>query len=184
MEDMLSFAKGPLFALTFLFMALGLARHVLLQVRMLATKGRTLRRVHWRRVFADSLSWAFPYGHLARGTLMLTLVSIIFHAGAIIVPLFLGGHIVLWEGFLGLELPSIGQNAADGLTLSTILCLSILLFYRIVVPRAALSRAEPPRGLQPACADPSSIRHRLPGFASGLEPGSMEHHDASSYPER
>ncbi|MEJ2421103.1 MAG: hypothetical protein P8018_05125 [Acidobacteriota bacterium] len=136
MEDMLSFAKGPLFALTFLFMALGLARHVLLQVRMLATKGRTLRRVHWRRVFADSLSWAFPYGHLARGTLMLTLVSIIFHAGAIIVPLFLGGHIVLWEGFLGLELPSIGQNAADGLTLSTILCLFILLFYRIVVPRS------------------------------------------------
>ena len=136
MDNLLAFAKGPLFALTFLFMLLGLSRHVLLQVRMLITKGRTLQRVKWRTVIGDTLSWAFPFDHLVRGTLLLTAVSIIFHIGAIIVPLFLADHILLWEGFLGINLPSISQGLADVLTLSTIASLCILLFYRILISRS------------------------------------------------
>jgi nitrate reductase gamma subunit len=122
-------------------MVLGLARHALLQVHMLATKGKTLRRVIWRRVLTDSLSWAVPVRHLQRGTVTLTVTSILFHVGAILVPLFLADHVVLWEAFLGVGLPALGPKFADYLSLVTITCILILLNYRLLVSRSrALSR--------------------------------------------
>jgi nitrate reductase gamma subunit len=136
MDGWLHFAKGPLFALTFLFMVLGLARHVLLQVHLLVTKGRTLRRVRWRTLLMDTLGWVFPYDHMVRGTLLLTLSSILFHVGVLIVPLFLGDHVALWERFLGIRLPTIGEGLADALTLSTVGCLLVLFFYRLLIPRS------------------------------------------------
>ena len=136
MDAWIEFAKGPLFALTFLFMLLGLARHVLLQLRLLATKGRTLRRVRWRRVLLDTLSWALPYDHMIRGTLLLTLASIVFHAGVVVVTLFLGDHVALWQRFLGIRLQAVGEGFADALTIATIVSLLVLLFYRMVIPRS------------------------------------------------
>jgi nitrate reductase gamma subunit len=50
--------------------------------------------------------------------------------------------VVLWEGFLHINLPAIGQGAADFLTLMTILCLLLLLGWRLFVGRVrAMSRA-------------------------------------------
>lgn len=136
MDSWIDLAKGPLFALTFLFMVLGLARHVLMQVHLLLTKGRTLRRVRWRMVMMDTLSWALPYDHMVRGTLLLTFASILFHVGVVVVPLFLGNHVALWESFLGIRLPAIGEGLADMLTLSTIACLFALFFYRVLIHRS------------------------------------------------
>jgi len=141
MDVWLEFARGPLFAFCFLVMVLGLARHLILQVYLLLNKGHTLRRVRWSMVALDSLGWAIPLRHLIRGTVVLTLASVLFHIGVIVVPLFLGDHVLLWETTLGFDLPQIGQRTADILTLSTLACLLVLLFYRIWVPRSrALSR--------------------------------------------
>ncbi|MFH2037610.1 MAG: hypothetical protein ABIJ45_14515 [Candidatus Zixiibacteriota bacterium] len=51
------------------------------------------------------------------------------------VPLFLADHIVLWEGFLKIDLPQIGYGLADFLTLFSIVCLIILLGFRIFSSR-------------------------------------------------
>jgi nitrate reductase gamma subunit len=140
-DGWLGIATGPLFAATFLVMVLGLARHVLLQLCLVATKAATLRRVRWRQAVADSLGWVVPVRHLVPGTLILSLTSILFHVGAILVPIFLPDHVALWEGFLGVGLPSIGRSLADALTLVTIGCLAVLFGYRLLIPRSrALSR--------------------------------------------
>jgi nitrate reductase gamma subunit len=136
MDGLLAFARGPLFALTFLFMILGLARHVLVQLQLLVTKGRTLRKVRWIRLLKDTLSWALPYDHLLPGTLVLTIASFVFHLGVILVPVFLEGHVVLWEAYLGIELPTIGAGLADVLTLSSIACALVLFSYRVLIPRS------------------------------------------------
>ncbi len=141
MDAWLDTARGPLFTFAFLVMVLGLARHVLLQVALLVAKGRTLRRVRWKVVAADTLSWAFPVRHLVPGTVLFSLASFAFHAGAILVPLFLADHIVLWERFSGLDLPALGRGAADVLTGVVLVCVPILFAHRLLVPRArALSR--------------------------------------------
>jgi nitrate reductase gamma subunit len=140
-ETMLDFARGPLFMLSFLVMLLGLARHVLLQLHLLVTKRQELRRVRWQMLASDTLSWALPVRHLIRGTVLLSLASILFHVGVVVVPLFLADHVALWERFLGVNLPAIGQGLADLLTLLTIVCVAVLFGYRLFVTRSrALSR--------------------------------------------
>lgn len=137
MNDWIDIARGPLFAVSFLVMVLGLGRLVLLQLHaLIVKKGRRLNQVSWRRVALDSLSWAVPLRHLVRGTICISAISILFHVGAILVPLFCQNHIVLWEGFLGIGLPGLGRGMADALTLSTIGCCLLLLGYRVVIRRA------------------------------------------------
>jgi len=141
MGHLLTFVKGPLFAATFLFMLLGLGRHVLLQIHLLTSKGKKLRLVRWKTLAVESLSWALPLKHLVNGTILLSATSILFHIGAILVPVFLSEHIVLWENLLNLNIPSIGREFADFLTILTMLCILILLGYRLVIPRSrALSK--------------------------------------------
>jgi nitrate reductase gamma subunit len=136
MNGWLEFARGPLFMVTFLIMLIGLARHVFLQLHLLATKGRKLKWVRWRMVAVDTLSWAMPVRHLVRGTVLLTLVSMLFHVGVVLVPLLLGDHVALWSRFLGLTLPSLNQALADTLTLITIGCILVLFGYRLLIPRS------------------------------------------------
>jgi nitrate reductase gamma subunit len=137
MESWFDLAKGPLFAVALLTMVLGLGRHVLLQTHALLSKKRhRLRMVPWKRVASETLSWAFPIKHLIRGTIVISAASFLFHVGAIIVPIFLADHVRLWGAFLGVELPSIGRNAADVLTLLTLSCIVVLLSYRILIRRS------------------------------------------------
>jgi nitrate reductase gamma subunit len=132
MDYWVELAKGPLFALTFLIMLLGLARHVLVQVfYLILRKGRQLRHVPWNRVVKESLTWAVPVRHLIPGTVLFSVSSFLFHVGAIAVPLFLPDHIVLWEGLLSIELPTISRTAADMLTISTIVCVTALFLCRL-----------------------------------------------------
>jgi nitrate reductase gamma subunit len=137
MESWLDFARGPVFAVAFLTMVLGLGRQVLLQTHELVTrKRRRLRLVPWKRVAAETLSWAVPVRHLIRGTIVISAASFLFHVGAIIVPIFLADHVRMWEAFLGADLPSIGKNAADVLTLLTLGCVVVLFSYRIIIRRS------------------------------------------------
>jgi len=141
-QEWLDFARGPLFAVTFLIMVLGLARHLLIQLVLVVRARHLLRGVPWRTILADALTWTLPVRHLVRGTVAFTVVSFLFHLGLVLVPVFLADHIALWERFLGVPLPALSAPVADLLTLVAIGCGLVLLAYRIVVPRMrALSRA-------------------------------------------
>jgi len=131
MEQWIDFAKGPLFALTFMIMILGLLRLVVIQVYTLITgKGRRLINAPWRKIIAETASWVVPVKHLIPGTKFFSTVSFLFHIGIIVVPLFLADHIALWEKFFGFNLPEIGYGLADILTIFTIACLLFLFGYR------------------------------------------------------
>jgi len=143
MEQWLEFAKGPLFTVTFLIMILGLGRLVIIQTYLLVIrKGRRIRNAPWKKMASETFSWVVPVRHLIRGTVFFSLASILFHVGAIVVPLFLADHIVMWEAYLGVDLPSIGRGVADFLTLMTIVCIFLLLGWRTFIGRVrAMSSA-------------------------------------------
>lgn len=132
MQQMIDLAKGPLFALTFGIMILGLLRLVVIQIYMIAVgKGRRTQKAPWRRILGETITWAFPFRHLIKGTIIFSCASFISHIGLIIVPLFLMDHVVLLESALGGRFFSIGQGLADVLTLVTLFCLGTLLAYRL-----------------------------------------------------
>ena len=136
MEQWISFAQGPLFAFSFLVMVLGLARLVIIQVySLILRKGRRLRNVPWSKIGREAASWAVPVKHLIPGTRFFSVTSYLFHIGIIAVPLLLADHIVLWESFIGVDLPAIGRGLADALTLFTILCVVLLFAFRLFVAR-------------------------------------------------
>lgn len=136
MEPWIDFAKGPLFAFTFLIMVLGLARLALIQTYSLARgKGRRLHNAPWRKILLESATWIVPVRHLIPGTTFFSVVSYLFHIGILIVPLFLADHVVLWERFLNVGLPAIGCGLADSLTLFTTACAIVLVGFRIFSPR-------------------------------------------------
>ena len=136
MEQWLNLAKGPLFTFTFLFMILGLFRHVVLQIYyLLIRKGRRLRNAPWGKIAVDTLSWAVPIKHFIPGTVFFSSASFLSHIGMIIVPLLLADHIAMWENYFGVNLPSISVVLADVLTVFTMICLIILFCCRLFVGR-------------------------------------------------
>jgi nitrate reductase gamma subunit len=136
MEQWIAFAKGPLFAVTFLIMILGLLRLVVVQVYTLTEgKGRRLKNAPWKRIARETLSWVIPVRHMVPGTRVFSSFSFLLHIGVILVPLFLAEHIVLWSRWLGVGLPSLPPGIADGLTLLTILCTVVLLGCRTLIER-------------------------------------------------
>jgi hypothetical protein len=83
MEQWIDFAKGPLFAFTFLIMILGLARHFIIQFySIFISKGKQLKNVSWKKIFSDMFTWVVPIKHLIKGTRIFSTVSFIFHVSA------------------------------------------------------------------------------------------------------
>ncbi len=136
MNAWIDFAEGPLFAIAFLIMVLGLGRQVILQFYLLSVKkGRILRKAPWKSIVKETLSWAIPFRHMDPETSLFTWSSFLMHLGLLLVPLFLLDHIRRWEGFLGVGLPALGAGTADFLTLLTIVCGCSLLILRTFFTR-------------------------------------------------
>ncbi len=138
-DEWIQFAKGPLFAVTFLVMVLGLGRQVLLQSYFLGVKkGRRLKNVPWKSVVRETSSWVVPIRHMEPGTSFFSAASYLMHVGILLVPLFLIDHVALWESFLGVHLPSLRKGVSDVLTLLTIACALLLLAMRVFRARHRL----------------------------------------------
>ncbi len=136
MEQWISFAKGPLFAFSFMVMLLGLLRLVIVQIYSLVlNKGRRLRNVPWKKIAVEATSWAVPVKHLIPGTRFFSITSYLFHIGVIAVPVLLTDHIVLWESLVGYNLPAIGRGLGDILTLFTLACVVALFACRLFIGR-------------------------------------------------
>ena len=93
MDAFLEFARGPLFIATFLFMVFGLGRHVTLRTRdLIRVLKRTPKRdVPWKDFVSSSASWVVPVNHILRAVPVLSIASVLFHAGLV---LYAGSEIV------------------------------------------------------------------------------------------
>jgi nitrate reductase gamma subunit len=133
----IDWASGPLLRLALLVMALGLARVFVLQIVELAiARGRAGDpSAQWRLVARRTLAWVLLWRALRRrDRIAYNTASIVFHAGVIVVPVFLWGHVALWRPAVGLPLPALPPQVADVLTLVTAAALAWLLVWRMAAP--------------------------------------------------
>jgi nitrate reductase gamma subunit len=133
MESWLAWARGPLFWAALAFLLLGLARHVFVVgwevVRITRRAGDG--RVPYRRLAKVTLAWLFPFGKL-RNRALLGVTSLVFHIAIILVPLFLAGHIALWQRGLGLSWPAIPNALADVLAIVAVVGAALLVLQRAI----------------------------------------------------
>ncbi len=144
MESWLEWARGPMFIFAFSFMVLGLVRHLALTVMQII---RTMRRagdkhLDYKALTISTIKWLVPVTKVKEQVLF-SLTSLVFHVAVILVPIFLAGHIALWQRGIGLSWPALSNSAADLLTI-----IAVLTAIALVVERAAghtsraLSRAQ------------------------------------------
>ena len=132
MAEWLAFARGPLFRLSFAVMVFGLARHLAVTIWGLIRAYRLSddKNVSWRRAARQTLDWLVPVRHL-RERWFYSLMSVIFHIGVIVTPLFLLAHIRLLQESIGIYWWALPMMAADVLTLTTVAALLLLISGRV-----------------------------------------------------
>jgi nitrate reductase gamma subunit len=133
MEQLLEFAKGPLFRLTFAIMVLGLARILILDLVEIVRSYRRAgdKTLPWGKVISRSLEWLVPVRLVFKRRPVYSLFSILFHIGLLLVPIFLYAHVQLWRGDLGFAIPTLPYGWAYGLTVLTIFSAVALIIGRL-----------------------------------------------------
>ena len=122
MEQWLEWARGPAFKFAFVLMVLGLLRHLVLLAAAVAEALYRAgdKKIPWKAVWNATLDWLFPVKKLNNNRPVYSVLSVTFHVGLILTPVFLLPHIELWKRGLGVRWPSIPHVLADVLTLITI----------------------------------------------------------------
>jgi nitrate reductase gamma subunit len=144
MQTWLEWARGPFFWAALTFMCLGLARHVFVTlwevVRITRRAGDP--RIPYRTIVKTTAAWLFPPGQM-KNRLVFSLTSFVFHVAIILVPIFLAGHIALWQRSTGLSWPALPNLLADILTVVALLTAILLVVQRAVArDTRALSRPQ------------------------------------------
>ncbi len=143
-DKWLELAKGPIFQFAFLFMVLGLARHLVLAMigTFQAIRRANDRKIPIKTVMKATAGWLVPVKKMRHNALF-GVTSIIMHVGMIIVPVFLFSHVALWKASIGIGWPGLGLGLSDALTLLTVAALFALLAMRVISRDGrALSRFE------------------------------------------
>ncbi|MFP4623460.1 MAG: hypothetical protein ACOCVZ_02850 [Gemmatimonadota bacterium] len=144
MENWLQLAKGPLFWVAFTVMVLGLGRHLVLTLYEAARAYRRAgdKDIPGRRVFSETMRWLVPRDRL-RDRWLYSATTFLFHVGVILVPLFLAGHIALWQQALGISWPALPNDVATTLTLITLAAAVAVVIQRLASPESrALGRVQ------------------------------------------
>lgn len=134
-ESLTELARGPLLRLALLIMAAGLLRAFVLQIWEIGWAwGRAGDQViRWPLVIKRSLAWLLPWRYLGpESRRIYNATSFVFHVGIISVPVFLAGHVALWEQGLGFGWVTLSPSVADALTVFTIVAILGLLVGRVV----------------------------------------------------
>lgn len=145
MQELLDFSRGPLFRFTFFIMILGLARIFVLDIWAAVEAYRRAgdKSLEWRAAFTKTVQWLFPVKHAFTRRPIFSFLSIVFHIGLIVVPIFLMAHIRLWQQSIGVAWIALPDVWVDALTLVTIAAGLALFLGRVLSHNARfLSRTQ------------------------------------------
>lgn len=140
MRDLYGVLTGPLLAVSLLVFFGGMAWRVYWYIKGLDWKlDRVAYRPYMRRGLKGALQsvvrWLLPYGTSSwRQAPFFAAAFFLFHLGAVFVPLFLAGHMVIMERLLGFSLPALPQSLADFLTVATIAAGGFIIARRLALP--------------------------------------------------
>ncbi len=144
MDAWIDLARGPLFRLSLAVCILGLLYHVGVTLDALRRAWRQAgdKVVPLPAIARATLEWAVPR-RLLRARPLYSAASLAFHVGIIVVPLFLAGHVTLWQEDVPLRWPRLPSILADVLTLVAIFALiGILLARGVTKESRALTRPQ------------------------------------------
>ena len=136
MHALYTLAVGPLAWLAFGVFILG-SLYRLLAMRALALKkdGAFVAYISWPHALKSLTHWLTPFGSLGwRENPGVTVATFIFHISLFLVPLFLMGHIALFDVFRGWSWPALPGGLADTLSIAVVIICAYFIWRRVSVP--------------------------------------------------
>lgn len=131
-SSVLEFVQGPVFRFAFALMVLGFGRRALISGTEMAAAFLVARdrKEVWVNIGRRMLWFLFPHVLLEPSPshpwgwsvyhALLSIVSLMFRVGAVIIPAFMVAHVYLWERGLGISWPALPPGTADALSFITI----------------------------------------------------------------
>ncbi len=134
MAQAIEFSMGPLFAFSISLMILGLLRLLVLAIASMTAAYRRAgdKNIRLPAILKETLAWMLPGKKAANANIAFSAVSLLFHVGLILLPVFLMEHILVFKKIFRFGWPSIDKTAADVMTLITIAAGLALLAYRVL----------------------------------------------------
>ncbi|MFH1049543.1 MAG: hypothetical protein V1779_01285 [bacterium] len=133
MDAWLEFAKGPLFRFTFAIMILGLSRVLILSIiNGFEAKGKSReKKLPMNYIMKLTFGFVFPIRSF-RVKPLYSVISIIFHLGLLLTPIFLFDHALLFDNSIGISWLGLtfSKTSADWLTIITIITGVIIFLLR------------------------------------------------------
>ncbi|HCR13209.1 TmcC family electron transfer complex membrane anchor subunit [Solidesulfovibrio sp.] len=136
MHALYDLAVGPLAWLAFGVFIIG-SIYRLLAMRALALKkdGAFMTYISWPHAIKSLVHWFTPFGALGwKENPGVTIATFVFHICLFLVPIFLMGHIVLFDTFRGWSWPALPDGVADALAIVVVLICAYFLWRRLSVP--------------------------------------------------
>lgn len=126
--DFFSFVEGPLLWIACLTFIIGSLMRAALFLSISRKKDKTIyENLNWKFVFATLGRWLLPLNKDVVKNPVFTILGYIFHICLIVVPIWLSGHITLWEeSRFEWSWSAIPDGLADWMTL---VFLAIALFF-------------------------------------------------------
>lgn len=134
MDNWIDLARGPLFRISLAICLLGLLyRFGVTSLQIMAAHRRAGdKRMPYAAVARATLQWVLPW-KLMKVRPLLSVASILFHTGILLVPLFYVGHVTLWAGTLPGWWPRLAAGPSDVLTWLVLVGLVGVLLWRLLV---------------------------------------------------
>ncbi len=128
------FVVGPLAWIGWGILVFGTVYRLLYMYNLARTKdASSWAYMSCKYSFRSILAWLIPYNALGwQKNPILTAVTFVFHICLLAVPIFLLGHVVLWEKFFGISWITLPDQIADYMTMIVLACCVFFAVRRIL----------------------------------------------------
>ncbi len=130
-----NFVSGPLVWLAFIIFIGGSIYRIRNLILLVNKKERFIYTyMSLKYSLRSIMHWIVPFATVNwRKRPVMTVTTFIFHAGVVIMPLFLSAHVIMFNNAWGFSWWSLPEKFTDAVTLLVILCAVIFLLRRLVL---------------------------------------------------
>ena len=136
MTDFYVFVSGPLAWIAWGFFLIGsIYRLVSMYALAKAKDGSSLAYMSLPYGLRSIINWLIPFNSMGwKSDPLMTVTTFLFHIGFLLVAVFLGAHVVLWDTAFGISLPSLPDGIGDAVSFVVIATCAVFAYRRFALP--------------------------------------------------
>lgn len=136
MIEIYNFVSGPLAWVAWGVFILGSIYRIATMYKLAKTKdASSVAYMSWKFGLRSIFNWMIPFNTLGwKSDPLMTVATFLFHIGFLLVAIFLGAHVVLWDTAFGFSFPSLPAQVGDIISFVVIAGCAVFAYRRLALP--------------------------------------------------